>query len=254
MCSVFVAGVNVAGSSCSIDVNGNLAGSATGPVVNATAGATTVQIVATSSTGTTSFFNVIPALKISPTSGTLLSLYTANASYYYPGEKVEIIFSGVDLGASCVANSKGTCTASVWLPSGFPLATFQVVGQGNLTSSSSANFNVTPSVIYSPTTGVPGTSFTATLQGYVPSMNVIVSFPSTGTACSCTINATGACVVQCTVPRTPYSCTFIALVTAKPPINNISNASSSGYFTVLASSAVRASQAFAALFLGLLLA
>jgi hypothetical protein len=247
--NVYFAGNNL-GNLCQVDNTGVCSGSVSVPAGWTVANANLLQIVANMSIGNGSIFVVIPALKVSPNSGAVGASVAVTASNYTPGENVKVILNGLDTTKSCTTGKSGNCTVNLPVPVGTPGGLFLLAGQGNLSDTLSVNFTVSASVAYWPTKGVPGTAFTATMNGYVPGQNIVVTFPSIGVAGSCTSNATGSCIAYCTVPSTPKPCEFIALLTSKGD----NNLTASGYFEVLPSSAGRASFALAALFVSLLFA
>jgi hypothetical protein len=139
-----------------------------------------------------------PSVTLSPTSGVPGSSFTASAAGFGATETVAFTFDGSSAG-QCTTDVTGACGQTLTVPT-VPGATYTVTGTGQTsTLTASANFTVTPSLALSPTSGVPGSSFTASAAGFGATETVAFTFNGSADG-QCTTAADGTCSPSLTVP------------------------------------------------------
>ena len=180
---------------------------ATGPLNPRTYSFSAVYNGDTTNSGSTSgcqSFSVLKAttVSVSPSSGPAGSTFAATVSGFLPGETVDVAFNGV-LESTCTADTSGACTATIAVPTGPPGA-YTVSARGTTSGlNSSATFTETTAVVaLSPSSGPAGSTFVATVSGFLPGETVAVSFNGVSEA-SCASDTSGACTATVTVPSEP---------------------------------------------------
>lgn len=114
-------------------------------------------------------YAVTPTLALTPERGARGAQVAVSGKGYLPGSSVDVAFAGLGVIVTGVADSSGTFSGQVTIPGNAP------VGGGNLVAtdgagSSSGNvaFTVTPSLVLTPATGLPGSFVQLTGANWPP--------------------------------------------------------------------------------------
>ncbi len=139
-----------------------------------------------------------PTLSLSPSSGQPGSSFNAAFAGFAAAETISLSFNGVADG-SATSDASGDCSTAASVPTNLPGGMYTVVAAGSSGDSASASFTVTPALALSPSSGSPGSTFTALVSGFAADETVDLSFNGVADG-SATANAAGDCTVPATVP------------------------------------------------------
>lgn len=143
---------------------------------------------------------VVPALSVSPTSGTVGTLLTFRGAGYAGGSSVTVSWSG---GSACstTTNVSGSFTCTFTLPA-TPAGSTVFTGTDGASNAATATFLVTPRLTLSPTSGAYPATITTSGTGFAASSAVTVTAFG-GTACTATSDAQGSFSCSFPVASTP---------------------------------------------------
>jgi hypothetical protein len=191
---------STADGSCTADVAGDCTAEVAVPA--GAAGTYTVTGTGTSGLSASTTFTQIVALALTPSNGATGTTVHAVAGGFQPAETVDVTFAG-NLVSQCLAGTDGSCTAALVVP-GYASGTYTVRATGETSGVTvTATFTIVPTVTVSPSSGGPGTSYTAVATGFAPDEEVYVYLGS-NFAAQCPADLNGECQISTTVPDLPY--------------------------------------------------
>lgn len=166
-----------------------------------------------------------PLLKLSPSSGEAGSSATASVTGFQSGETVQISYAGISVG-TCLADSTGSCSSNITVPSTTSLGANTVTATGQTSAlTATATFTVTASPIITLTlgSGSPGTQLTVNGNGFDPNaqVEIILTESSPEILSSVTTDSSGHFSSPIVIPAgstAPFSATISAQETSNPSV------------------------------------
>ena len=155
---------------------------------------------ATSDSADTSF-TIEPSIALDPASGPPGFSPSVTATGFQAGETVVFMLNGNIFGG-CDADGTGDCTGTVFVEGFTPPGPVGITAEGMTSSlTTGATYTVvtlsgTPTLGLTPSSGLPGSTFDATLSNFYPGISVELYFDSVDTGLSCTPDDTGACTID----------------------------------------------------------
>ena len=194
-------GVAAPSASCTSGPSGSFSCTATVPAV--ANGPQTMVASDGTNTGSATF-TVDASLSLNPSSGFVGSTVTATGAGFLGSQTISFQLNGVPAPASsCTSVSNGNFSCPVSIP-GVPHGT-HAMSASDGTNTASAAFSVDASVSLNPTSGLAGTTTTATGTGFAA--DGPISFTLDGVnapSASCSSDSTGTFACPVTIPAVPH--------------------------------------------------
>ena len=153
-------------------------------------------------------FNVIPSIKLNPTTGPIGSLVTVSGTGFAASQSVTVTFAGATVATIPVnvnTDGFGFFTANMTVPTGQTAGAKNVVVTDANSNSATTTFALIPSISLNPTSGNAGSTVTVSGSGFAPSSTLTATYAGSPITISGTTitNATGSfSAATFTVPLT----------------------------------------------------
>jgi hypothetical protein len=161
----------------------------------------------------TAIFTLTGSLVVSPSAGAQGDPFNANVSGFLPGENVQIVFHGENVG-SCSTNASGSCSTPANVPVDVPAGSYNVTANGAGGDSAGAAFTVNPALALTPSSGQQGAPFTAVVSGFAAGETVQITFAGSLVG-ACSTNPAGDCSTPAAVPAGIPAATYQVTATGQ---------------------------------------
>ena len=148
-------------------------------------------------------FDVTASLSLSPSTGVVGTVVTATGTGFAASSAITMYFDGTAVPAACTLNDgTGTFTCTFTVPAA-PNGANTVTARDTAGDSATATFTVNASLSVSPTSGIVGSTFTGTGNGFAASSTITFTLDGYAATSTCASNPAGSFTCAVTVPPAP---------------------------------------------------